>query len=74
MHLDKRCHKNQNTKNLPQQYNYSSNNATYIFIWISQMLQRLSTIKKFKQNHILADSLPANLPTGTDLELITLSI
>ena len=31
IHLDKQCYKNQNTKNLPQCYNYSSNNAISSF-------------------------------------------
>ena len=31
MHLDKQHYKNQNMRNLPQHYNYSSNNATSSF-------------------------------------------
>ena len=31
MHLDKQPYKNQNTKNLPQRYKYSSNNAISSF-------------------------------------------
>ena len=31
MHLDKQPYKNQNTKNQPQRYNYSSNNAISSF-------------------------------------------
>ena len=31
MHLDKQSYKNQDMKNWPQHYNYSSNNASYIF-------------------------------------------
>ena len=38
MHLDKQGIKNQNRNNLPQCYNYSSNNAIS-----SQLLQHLST-------------------------------
>ena len=31
MHLDKQRHKNQNIKNLPQHYDYSSNNTISSF-------------------------------------------
>ena len=31
MHFDKQRYKNQNTKNLPQHYNYSSSNAISSF-------------------------------------------
>ena len=62
MHLDKHRYKNQNTKNLPKRYNYSSNNA------ISSFKQAkccnscpLENFKKFKQDHVFV-SQPASLP------------
>ena len=53
MHLHKYRYKNQNTKNLPQHYNYSSNNA------ISSFKQAkccntcpLENFKKFERDHV----------------------
>ena len=73
MHLDKQPYKNQNTKNQPQRYNYGSNNA------ISSFKQakccKICPLKiQTKSRFRLPASLPANLPTGTDLEPIPLGI
>ena len=62
MHLDKHRYKNQNTKNQPKRYNYSSNNT------ISSFKQAkcfnscpLENFKKFEQDHVFV-SQPAGLP------------
>ena len=62
MHLHKYRYKNQNTRNLPQRYNYSSNNAISSFKQ-TKMLQHLST-REFLKNRMgshfhLTASLPA---------------
>ena len=74
MHLDKQHYKNQNMKNQPQRYNYSSNNA------ISSFKQAkccktcpLENFKNFERNHVFIYQ-PAGLPTGTNLEPIPLGI
>ena len=60
MHLDKQWYKNQNTKNLPQCYNYSFNNA------ISSFKQakccNICPLENFKNSNamtFLSASLPA---------------
>ena len=75
MHLHKHRYKNQNTKTLPQCYNYSSNNAIPSFKQAKDCNTcPLENFKKFEQDHISSDSLPACLSTGTDLEPILISI
>ena len=63
MHLDKQHYKNQNMKNLPQRYNYSSNIA--IFSFKQAKCCNMST-REFTE--IMFSS--ASPPTGTDLEPI----
>ena len=65
MHLDKQLYKNQNTKNQPQRYNYSSNNA------ISSFKQakccKICPLENFEWNHIFVcqpASQPACLPAN----------
>ena len=72
MHLDKQPYKNQNTKNLPQRYKYTSNNA------ISSFKQAkcckvcpLENFKYLERNYILS---PTSLSTGIDLAPIPLGI
>ena len=72
MHLDKQRNKNQHMKNLPQCYNYSSNNAISSFKQVKCCnICLLENFKKIEQNHVLSDSLPAcQVLTGTDPEPI----
>ena len=75
MHLDKQPCKNQNTKNQPQRYNYSSNNAISSFKQAKCCkICPLENFKILNEIMFLSASLPAYLPTGTDLEPIPLSI
>ena len=74
MYLGKQWYKNQNTKNLPQCYNYCSNNA------ISSFKQAKccnifppKNFKKIERDYVFVCQ-PACLSTGTDLEPIPLSI
>ena len=74
MHLDKQPYKNHNTKNQPQRYNYSSNNAISSFKQAKCCkICPLENFKNFEQNHVFVCQ-PACLPTGTDLEPIPLGI
>ena len=67
-------YKNQITKNLPQRYNYSSNNTISSFKQAKCCnICPLENFKKFKQDHVFVWQ-PASLSTGTDLEPIPLSI
>ena len=75
MRLDEQSYKNQNTKNLPQRYKYST---------ISSFKQAkcckinpLENFKNFKQDYVFICQLasqPASLLTGTDLVPIPLGI
>ena len=75
MHLHKQWYKNQNTKSLPQCYNYSSNNG---ISWFKQAkcwyICPLENFKNFEQDHVLSVSLPAPLSTRNWLEPILLCI
>ena len=62
MHLDKQWYKNQNTKNLPQCYNYSSNNTISSFKQAKCCnICPLESFKKFEQDHVFVCQ-PAGLP------------
>ena len=51
MHIDKQCYKNQNTKTLPQRYNYSSNNAISSFKQAKRCnMCPLENSKRFEQD------------------------
>ena len=53
MDLDKHQYKNQNTKNLPQRYNYSSNKTISSFKQAKCCnICPLEKFKKFEQDHI----------------------
>ena len=53
MHLDKQPYKNQNTKNQPQRYNYSSNNTISSFKQAKCCkICPLENFKIFEQNHV----------------------
>ena len=71
----KQRHKNQNTKNLPRCYNYSSNNAISSFKQAE--CSNICPLENFKNlNEIMfsSDSQPACLSTLTDLKPIPLSV
>ena len=70
VHLDKHRYKNQNMKNLPERYNFSSSNAI-IFIQTSHMLQNLSPKRILKNLNEITFFIcqPAYLLTETDLKL-----
>ena len=78
MHFDKQLHKNQSTKNPPQYYNYSSKNAMSSFKQAKCCnICSLENFKKFELYITFSSastSLPACLPTGTDLEPVSLHI
>ena len=53
MHLHKHRYKNKNTKNLPQHYNYSSNNAISSFKQAKCCnICPLENFKKFERDHV----------------------
>ena len=66
MHLDEQWYKNQNTKNLPQCYNYISNNGYNAISSFKQAkcckIFPLENFKNFEQNHVLSASLPECQP------------
>ena len=57
MHLDKQQYKNQNMKNLPQRYNYSSNNTISLFKQVKHC--NSCPIENFKK---IERAQPAGLP------------
>ena len=77
MHLGTQWFKIQNTKNLPQRFKYSSNNAISLFKQAKSC--NICPLENFKKNRTrshfhLTACRPASLSTGTDLEPIPLSI
>ena len=52
MHLDKQRYKNQNAKNLPERYNYRSNNTIPSFKQAKCCnIRPLENFKKFERDH-----------------------
>ena len=75
MRLDKQPYKNQNAKNLPQRYKYSSKNTISSFK--QAKCSKVCPLEKFKnleRNYIFVFSQPASLSTGIDLAPIPLGI
>ena len=70
MHLHKQHYNNQNAKNLPKRYYYSSNNAISSFK--QAKCYNIHLLENFKKNYNKIRVSSDSLSTGTDLEPIPL--